>query len=292
MSKTNKSNGSKVKYALIFAVFAVAIIASLSAFVVYTYQSNHNSFVEVSDGYGMDSYKSTSSESEFTVPDTYEDKPVTQLMAFSFANSEYLKVLNIGENINSIDIWALTNCPLLETINVDENNPYFTSVDGVLYNKDQTELLFYPNGKTLAKTDDEGNVIDGGTLVLPDTVVSIRDNAFYMCSNLYSITFNEGLKTIGTKAFLKCSNLREINLPSTVETLGTDAFSYCNAVKTLEIPSSVESIGDYAFFSTATQLDKIVVHKNSADDLTLGKDWIPTKADSVNKKIPVEYVGE
>lgn len=280
------------KNIFVYVAFIVAIAISLTAFGVYTFSSKNNSYKETEDGYGLYRYKSTSTQEVFDVPDTYEGNTVTELMAFSLSNSEYLKELNIGENIKTIDVWALTNCPLLESINVDENNPYFTSVDGVLYNKDKTELICYPNAKAPLETDESGAVVGGGAIVLPDSVTSIRDNAFYMCSNLYSVTFNEGLISIGNKAFLKCDNLQEINLPDTVEAIGTDAFSYCNSVKTLEIPASVQSIGDYAFFSTATQIEKIVVHRDSEADLTLGKDWIPNQSDKVNKKVPVEYVGE
>lgn len=280
------------KNIFVFIAFFLAIAISLTAFGSYTFTSNKNSYKENEDGYGLYRYKSTSTQEVFDVPDTYDGKPVTELMAFSIANAEYLKELNIGEGIKVIDIWAIANCPLLESINVDESNPYFSSVDGILYNKDQTELLFYPNGKTPLTTDNSTSVTGGGTVVLPETVTSIRDNAFYMCSNLYSIKFNEGLKNIGNKAFLKCENLQEINLPDTVKTIGADAFSYCNSVKSLEIPSSVQSIGDYAFFSTATQIKKIVIHHESEADLTLGKDWVPNQSDKVNKKIPVEYVGE
>ncbi|MGN0521428.1 MAG: leucine-rich repeat domain-containing protein [Eubacterium sp.] len=280
------------KNIFVFLAFFVAIAVSLTAFCSYTFSSNKNLYKDNDDGCGLYRYKSTSTQAVFDVPDTYEDKPVTELMAFSVANAEYLKEINIGVNINTIDIWALTNCPVLESINVDEANPYFSSVDGVLYNKDKTELLFYPNGKTPIVTDKSGAVTSGATIVLPDSVVSIRDNAFYMCSNLYSVTFNDGLKSIGNKAFLKCSNLQSIDLPNTVEAIGTDAFSYCNAVKELEIPSSVQSIGDYAFFSTSSQIEKIIMHHSSEADLTLGKDWLPNQSEKINKKIPVEYVGE
>ncbi|MGN1421592.1 MAG: leucine-rich repeat domain-containing protein [Eubacterium sp.] len=280
------------KNILVFIAFFVAIAVSFGAFGVYTFTSNQNSYKDNEDGCGLYKYKSTSTEEVFDVPDTYEGKPVTELMAFCLSNSEYLKELNIGKNIKTIDVWALTNCPLLESINVDEDNPYFTSVDGVLYNKDKTELICYPNGKTPLETDKSGAITGGGTVVLPDSVKSIRDNAFYMCSNLYSVTFNEGLEKIGNKAFLKCENLQTIDLPNTVKTIGTDAFSYCNSVTSLEIPSSVETIGDYAFFSTASNIDKVIVHKESADGLSLGKDWIPNQSDKINKKIPVEYVGE
>lgn len=268
-----------------------AMLIILLLFSSCSLTGDETTYKETEDGYGLYRNKSTSTQEVLTVPDTYEGKPVTELMAFCLANSEYLKELHIGDNIKVIDIWALTNCPLLEKIVVSESNPYFTSVDGVLYNKDMTELLCYPNGKTPLTTDSTGAVTGGGTLVLPDSVVSIRDNAFYMCSNLYSVTFNEGLQRIGNKAFLKCGNLQKIELPNTVTDIGTDAFSYCNAVKTLEIPASVQTIGDYAFFSTASEIEKIVVHKDSENDLTLGKDWTPSKKDSIREKVPVEYVG-
>ena len=58
------------------------------------------------------------------------------------------------------------------------------------------------------------------------------------------------------------------------------------------IPNGVKSIGDYAFFSTATKIEKITIHHNSEAELKLGKDWIPNQSDKINKKIPVEYVGE
>lgn len=247
---------------------------------------------ETEDGYGVYRYTSSSVETEFTVPDLYGGKPVTDLMAFSFANASYLKTLNLGENIKTIDAWALTNCTELETINVSPENPYFCSIDGVLYTKDQTELVAYPNGKTKLQTDEDGNITGGGSLVLPDTVKVIRDNACYLCANLYSVTLNEGLEMVGNKAFLKCTNLQEINLPDTVTQIGADAFSYCDSVKTLEIPASVESIGDYAFFSTASSIEKIIVHQASSEAIQLGRDWIPHQKDKVNAKVPVEYIAD
>ncbi|MGN0457801.1 MAG: leucine-rich repeat domain-containing protein [Eubacterium sp.] len=277
---------------LVFTAFFVAIAVSLTAFGAYTFTSNKNSYKDNEDGCGLYRYKSTSTQTAFDVPETYEGKPVTELMAFSVANAEYLKEINISKNVKRIDIWALTNCPLLESINVDESNPYFCSVDGVLYNKDKTELLFYPNGKAPLETNKAGELTGGGNLVLPENVESIRDNAFYLCSNLYSITFNNGLKSIGSKAFLKCENLQAVKFPNTLESIGTDAFSYCNSIKEVEIPSSVKSIGDYAFFSTATNIKKIVIHHGSEKNIKLGKEWLPNQSKKINKKIPVEYAGE
>ena len=253
--------------------------------------SDNLKYKEAENGYALYRYEGASTEKTFTVPDTYNDKPVTELMSFCISNSEYLEVLNIGENIEKIDPWALTNCPVLKAINVSENNKYFTSVDGVLYSKDMTKLIAYPNGKTPLVTGKDGKVTGGGTIKLPETVKVIGENAFYMCSNLYSIEFNEGLEKVENKAFLKCTNLSALEFPETLTEIGVDSFSYCDSLTHLEIPSSVKSIGDYAFFSTSSSIDKIVVHQPNADSLTLGKDWMPNKKNNVREKVTVEYTG-
>lgn len=243
------------------------------------------------DGYALYRYKDASTQTTYTVPDTYQDKAVTELAAFSLANAEYLKTLHIGKNIQTIHVWALTNCPVLEGIYVSDENPYFCSVDGVLYNKDKTALLAYPNGKTPLTRDKDGTVTGGGTITLPDTVKSIGENAFYLCTNLYSITFNEGLETIGNKAFLKCENLSAVNFPATLTEIGEDGFSYCNSLKIVEIPAAVKKIGNYGFFSTASQIEKIIIQRPDQEGLDLGKDWIPNKKDSIQDKVTVEYAG-
>lgn len=281
----------KKKVICVFSAI-LALFTVMLSFSSCTSESSDNlKYKEAENGYALYRYEGASTEKTFTVPDTYNDKPVTELMSFCISNSEYLEVLNIGENIEKIDPWALTNCPVLKAINVNENNKYFTSVDGVLYSKDMTKLIAYPNGKTPLVTDKDGKVTGGGTIKLPETVKVIGENAFYMCSNLYSIEFNQGLEKVENKAFLKCTNLSALEFPETLTEIGVDSFSYCDSLTHLEIPSSVKSIGDYAFFSTSSSIDKIVVHQPNADSLTLGKDWIPNKKNNVREKVTVEYTG-
>lgn len=278
------------------SILAGILLCALLAGVFSSCSATGNSAPEYkanADGYGLYRYTSTSTEESFTVPDTYEGKNVTELMDFSFSNAEYLKEIYIGKNVKTIGVWAMTNCQKLEAIYVSEENPYFKSVDGVLYNQDMTELLVYPNAKFPTVTGENGE-ISGGEFTVPDTVRSIRANAFYLCGNLRLITLNEGLEKVGDKAFLKCTGLESLTLPSTLKEIGTDAFSYLDNAKltTIEIPTSVEVIGDYAFFSTASSVQKVIVHKNSEADLKLGTDWLPNQVNSINQVVPVEYVGE
>ncbi len=249
-------------------------------------------YKENADGMALYRYKSKSTEDSFSVPEEYEGKRVTELQAFSIANAEYLKKIHIGKNVETIDVWALTNCQNLEAIEVDAENPNYSSLDGVLYNKDQTELLCYPNAKSPIVKNDAGEYVSGGEFIVPSSVKIIRENAFYLCSGLYKIALNEGLEKIENKAFLKCTNLATLEIPSTVTEIGVDAFSYCDALNALEIPSNVQKIGDYAFYATASSIETIHVHQDKPEDIELGKEWYPNKKNTVHDKVTVEYVGK
>lgn len=277
-------------------VFKAVSVILASVFVVMSLCScsmtdNAPQYKDNADGCALYRYKSSSTQTELTVPDTYDGKTVTELMAFSVANAEYLEKLNIGANIKTIDKWAMTNCPVLKEINVSEDNPYFTSVDGVLYNKDMTVLLVYPNGKAPLETNDEGKVVGGGEFTVPETVKEIGENAFYICSNLRMIKFSDSIEKISDKAFIKCGNLAELSLPSSLKEIGADAFSYCDSLKSVEIPSNVQKIGDYAFFSAGTAIEKIIVHADSENDIELGTKWLPNKKGKINDTVKPEFVG-
>lgn len=277
------------------AILAVLIL--VLSFSSCSVNKKGSEFEDVETGVKLHRYTGSSTETEYIVPEEQGGKPVVEIGDFGLANAEYLKTVTIGKNVKTISPWALTNCSKLEAILVDEENEYFTSIDGVLYNKDVTEVVAYPNGKTPLVKDNEGKVIGGGEYVAPATVKHIRANAFYLCWNLYSVTLNEGLETVGDKAFLKCDNVRSINIPNTVTEIGVDAFSYMNTLTSLEIPSSVKKIGNYAFFATESNIDKIVVH-NNRENIEIGdkndpeyKDWLPNQKGTFGTKVPVEFVG-
>ena len=91
-----------------------------------------------------------------------------------------------------------------------------------------------------------------GDLVIPNSVTTIDDYAFYKCTNLNgSLTLSNSLKTIGTSAFYWCLGLKgNLTLPDSVTTIGDNAF--CNCYKftgNLTIPNSVSTIGNGAFYN-------------------------------------------
>lgn len=248
-------------------------------------------YVKIDGSYALERFKGTSEQLTFTVQDTYEGAPVTELAEFSLANAEYLEEINLGKNMQKIDSWALTNCNKLKAINVDPDNAYFCSINGVLFTKDRKTLLAYPNnshGVTFEKT---GAYKSFGHYAVPESVEKINDKAFYKCKGLGEIKLPDGLKEIGTRAFTRCENLENILFPAQLEKIEEDAFSFCLAFNNVYIPASVVQIDDYAFFG-ANNVEKFKMERANGDEMKLSEKWLPVKQKSgsiMNEKTAVEW---
>ena len=160
---------------------------------------------------------------------------VTSIGDFAFSNCSGLTSITIPNSVTSIGNWAFNNCSKLTEINVDLENSNFLSIDGVLFNKNKTELIKFPVGKK-------------GGYVIPNSVTSIGDYAFSGCTGLTSITIPNSVTSIGDFAFSNCSGLTSITIPNSVTSIGEDAFYYCSGLTSITIPNSVTSIGNSAFF--------------------------------------------
>ena len=139
-----------------------------------------------------------------------------------------LKSITIPKNINADEIelynlvLSLFSCPSLEKINVDPDNKYFSSVDGVLFNKNKTIIFSCP-------------VKRKGTYTIPNSVQEIGEGAFSNCINLTQIIIPEGVISIGHSAFSDCTNLTNITIPQKVASTGYYMFSNWTANQTIYI---------------------------------------------------------
>ncbi len=86
------------------------------------------------------------------------------------------------------------------------------------------------------------------SIAIPSSVTTIGDGAFSFCSSLSSITLPESVTTIGDNAFNSCSSLSSIAIPSSVTTIGKSVFWKCESLSSIAIPSSVTTIGESAFW--------------------------------------------
>ena len=121
-----------------------------------------------------------------------------------------IKVINIPSTVTNIAVGGqsqgLGSLPALTAINVDPNNNYYSSVDGVLFNKDKTTLLYYPYGKTAT------------SYTVPEGVTTIYTAAITN-SNLTSLTFASTTTTVNSGSSIGCPNLTDISIPAAMTTL-------------------------------------------------------------------------
>ena len=158
----------------------------------------------------------------------------------AFYGCSSLTSVTIPDGVKRIDNSAFEGCIRLTSFSVNEGNSNYSSQDGVLFNKDKTELIQYPIGNERTTYD------------IPNSVTSIGNSAFSECTSLASVTIPNSVTSIGNSAFDGCRSLTSITIPDSVESIGWSAFSGCKRITSVTIPNSVTSIGDSAFDGCAS----------------------------------------
>lgn len=101
------------------------------------------------------------------------------------------------------------------------------------------------------------------SVIIPDSVTSIGSSAFSGCKSLASITIPDGITSIGNNTFCWCSSLTSVTIPDSVTTIGNDAFSNCTSLTSITIPDGVTDIGRYAFLDCSGLKSVNVAVENS-----------------------------
>ena len=134
--------------------------------------------------------------------------------AFSFCDN--LVRIEISDSVTSISKGAFTGSHNLLSITVDENNKFYSSDDkGVLFNKNKTILILYPKG-------------NNADYIIPDSVTSISENAFYECKNLESVVISGSVTSIGNWAFAFCDSLEKAVILNRDVSFDYNIFRSCN----------------------------------------------------------------
>jgi hypothetical protein len=161
---------------------------------------------------------------------------VTRLGLQAFYDCENLTNAMIGTGVTTIEYGAFGCLGRLSAISVDALNPAFSSVAGVLFDKNQTTLLQFPGGKA-------------GGYTLPSSVTGIGSFAFEASYSLTNVTILNGVTNIGDGAFRYCGSLTGVTISDRVTSVGLQAFRSCSGLTSVTLPSSVASIGEEAFSS-------------------------------------------
>ncbi len=271
-----------VDFASLFAPKAEA-----ATYDIYTYKVGTDGKITITDC-------KESAKGAITIPSEIDGKPVTSIGDSAFEDCTGLTSITISNSVTSIgykafyDCTGLTSitipnsvtsigdlafedCTGLTSINVASDNNYYSSNNGVLFNKKKTALIRYPEGKSQT------------SYTIPNSVTRIGYGAFRGCTGLTSITIPNSVTSIASWAFDGCTGLTSINvasgnnyysdnngvlfnkkktelirypegksqtsytIPDSVTSIGNWAFDGCTGITSITIPNSVTSIGAHAF---------------------------------------------
>ena len=226
---------------------------------------------------GRSAFYNCTSLKSITIPDG-----VKEIGYAAFSECAGLVSVKIPDNVTKIGESAFINCANLTKIDVTAGNKYYSSANGVLFNKDKSEIICYPAG------------IKNVGYSIPDGVTVIRDRAFNKCISLNSITIPKSVQDIETYSFFGCTSLEAINvagsnknyadvngilfskdktkivcypankknmsysIPVSVKVVGVAAFRDCIYLKGITIPDSVTNIEHHAF-SNCKSLKSITI---------------------------------
>ena len=179
---------------------------------------------------GWEAFERCTGLTSITIPDS-----VTSIGATAFDGCTGLTSITIPNSVTSIGVTAFDGCTGLTSINVTSGNNYYSDNNGVLFNKEKTALIRYPEGKSQT------------SYTIPNSVTRIGYYAFEDCTGLTSITIPNSVTSIETGAFFYCIGLTSITIPNSVTSIGWEAFEDCTGLTSITIPNSVTSIGDWAF---------------------------------------------
>ena len=229
------------------------------------------------------------------IPATFNKLPVTAIAVDAF-HLNSITGIKIPYSIESIGLSAFSICKNLSDITVDEKNPVYKSVDGILYSKDGKTLVRYPMNKSLVEFVIPEGVTEIGnesffssdrlqSVVISKGVKKISSSAFSSSKHLSSVTFlsgeveidilafsntgltsielPEGITQINSYMFSRCEKLTDVKLPESLTTISTAAFSGCKSLTDIVIPRAVQKIENDAFSNTA--LTDIFIPENATE---------------------------
>jgi hypothetical protein len=186
---------------------------------------------------------------------------VTSIGWEAFYDCSGLTSVTIGSGVTSIGWEAFRGCSGLKKVivkdiaawcgikfDVDDSNPLIYAYH--LYSDEDTEItnLVIPNSVTSIGNSAFWNCIGLTSVTIPNSVTSIGEGAFANCSGLTSVTIPNSVTSIEYGAFVACSGLTSVTIPNSVTTIGKYAFSGCSGLTSVTIGSGVTSIGSGAFY--------------------------------------------
>jgi BspA type Leucine rich repeat region (6 copies) len=159
---------------------------------------------------------------------------VTIIVGGAFEYSTSVASITIGSTVTNIGDVAFYDCASLTAITVNPANLFYSSTNGVLFDKKKTQLIQYP-------------IAIGGSYTIPATVTDLAEGAFGDALNLTDVVIPNSVTNIGFETFYNCPSLSNVTIGSHLVSIAAEAFFLDPSLTDIVIPASVTSIGAEAF---------------------------------------------
>ena len=214
---------------------------------------------------------------------TFPNNNGFRLKYWSFQGCPSLETITLPRNLTSMDGSPFLDCPSLYYIGVEEDNPNYKSIDGVVYSKDSKVIWAYPCGRPST----EYEIIDGTQVIgraafmsasklerihIPNSVTRIDDSAFWSCTNLKTLILPPDLTSIPNGLATFSNKITEISIPNKVTSIGNGAFQACHSLTSVRVEIEEPlAIDEYTFSARANAT--LYVPRGSVDAYSKADYW-------------------
>lgn len=212
-----------------------------------------------------------------------ESKTVTEVGAYALNCDEKITVINIGKDVTFVDPKAFYSCWALRQIEVDENNPNYCDIEGVLYSKDMTEIICRPcdHDTYLAEKYGYAKYDNSGYRIEPTPEEEGYEN---YVNDVLTFVVPSSVKTIGQLCF-NYANMKNVYIPEGVKKIETLAFFEIPLLENVYSYKSAAAVAD-SHFTSAAALGEVY------SSLPEGLEYIGSDAFSYNQALTYVYIPE
>jgi hypothetical protein len=179
--------------------------------------------------------KYTGNKSEIVIPTEIDGVPISTIGESKFEAPDTVTKITILNNIISICDSGFNTCKGLKVIEVSTDNSKYSSLDGVIFDKEKKTLIQIPSQKDISDYS------------IPNSVQIIGKFSFSNNDTFEKILIPSSVSEIKEWAFFKCNKLEQIDLPNSIVKIGDCAFNRCEKLKRVYATESIQNIGQYAF---------------------------------------------